>query len=384
MATEYKNFSDNNFSKKVVLLRADLDVPMSNGEILDSTKIKNLIPTLQELIKTNAKTIILSSFGEKTGEYSDENSLMQIRFEIGRQLEKSIKFVDLEHCDNSIKFMDFGEVLLIENLFFYKDEFKASSEKQEEFMHKVIQYCDFFVNDAFGVDESLSSIKIPSSKLTSSFGLAFAKNLECLENLKTDLRSPSVFIFGGQATLSKIAAIKNVVGKFNQILIAGEWSAYFLAAKGVGFGALSLDEKLLKKVSEIIKLLETKKIDLVLPVDHIVANNPNAQSGEYSDIQAIPTGKFAFDVGEKTLVMFREIIESAKTIVWYGTIGKFEIEEFNRGTESVGEYIALSASKDCGKLVLGTSTLVALEKLKVKQKRFTCLVPNAEAFLALV
>jgi 3-phosphoglycerate kinase len=156
---------------------------------------------------------------------------------------------------------------------------------------------------------------------------------------------------------------------------------YFLAAKGVKTGKTVLDEKVSKKVSDLIKTIESKKIQLILPVDHIVSEEPESESGVDLDVQVVPASKYVVDIGEKTLVLFREVIESAKTVVWYGPVGKFEIEAFNRGTEAIGEYIALSAGKDCIKYALGTSTLVAINKLKVKHKRFNCLVPNAEAFL---
>jgi 3-phosphoglycerate kinase len=382
MSTAYKKFSDGNFQKKVVVVRADLDVPTLNGEILDDTKIRNLIPTLQELVKAQAKVVILASLGAQNGEYSDENSLMQVRFQIGNLLEKPIKFVDLERCDNSIKFMEFGDVLLLENLFFHKEEFKAKPEERDMFITHITQYADFFINEAFGIDETFSSIAVSSKKLKSYYGLGYQKNLECLTQLNKGMREPSVLILGGKAEVSKISAIKNIVTKFNQILVGGEISLYFLASKGVKIGKTELDEKILKKVTDLIKIIESKKIQLILPVDHIVSEELESETGVDVDVQVVPNNKYVVDIGEKTLVLFREVIESAKTIVWYGPVGRFEIEAFNRGTESIGEYVALSAGKDCIKYALGTSTLVAINKLKVKHKRFNCLVPNAEAFLS--
>ncbi len=384
MSTGYKKFSDGNFQKKVVVLRADLEVPTLNGEVLDDTKIRNLIPTLQELIKAQAKVIILASLGSQTGEYSDESSLMQVRFQIGNLLEKPIKFVDLDRCDNSIKFMEFGDILLIENLFFHKEEYKGKDADRKELITHITQYGDYFINEAFGVDETFSSISVSSKELPSYYGLGYLKNLSCIESFSKGLSSPAVLVLGGSADLTKLNGIKKVLPQFNYVLVGGEIALYFLASQGVGIGKTVLDEKILKKVKELIKLIASKKIELVLPVDHIVSQELDSESGVDVDVQVVPESKYVVDIGEKTLVLFREVIESAKTVVWYGPVGKFEIEAFNRGTESIGEYIALSASKDCIKLALGTSTLVAINKLKVKHKRFNCLVPNAEAFLNLV
>ena len=383
MATAYKRFSDGNFTKKIVAVRADLDVPMSKGEILDDTKIRNLIPTLLELIKAQSKVVILASLGDQIGEYKDENSLMQVRFAIGNLLAKPVKFVDVANCDNSIKFMDFGEVLVLENLNFHSEEFKGKPEAKEQFMEKITTYCNYFINEGFGLDHSLASIGVLESKLESFYGLSYQKDLDCVEKMKEGFKEPSVLILGGEARLDKVSQFKKVVTKFNQILVGGEISLYFLAAKGVKVGKTKLDEKVLKKVEELIKLIESKKIHMVLPVDHIVSESLEGPQGADIDVQVVPNNKYVVDIGEKTLVLFREIIEAAKTIAWYGPVGRYEVEEFNRGTESVGEYIALSAGKDCVKVALGTSTLVAINKLKVKKKRFSCLIPNEEAYLDL-
>ncbi len=383
MTTTYKRFSDGNFARKIVAIRADLDVPLSNGEILDDTKIRNLIPTLQELIKAQAKVVILASLGEQTGEYNDENSLMQVRFAIGNLLAKPIKFVDVANCDNSIKFMEFGDVLILENLNFHKEEFKGKPADKENFMEKITTYCTSFVNEAFGGDESLASISILEKKLPSYYGLSYQKDLDSIEKMKEGFREPAVLIIGGEGRLDKLTGLKKVVTKFNQILVGGEMALYFLSAKGVKTGKTKLDEKALKKTQEIIKLVESKKIQLILPIDHIVSESLENPVAIDNDVQVVPNNKFIVDLGEKTLVLFREVIESAKTIAWYGPMGRYEIEDFNRGTESIGEYIALSASKDCVKVALGASTLVAINKLKVKQKRFNCLIPNAKAYLDL-
>lgn len=382
MVKKFKELKDVDLNKKTVILRANLDIPLSGEEILDDTKIKALIPTLQHLVKENAKIIILSHLGEKTGEYDDSRSLMPIRFEIGRQLQKPIKFVNIENCDNSIKFMEFGEILMLENLFFSKGEFANTSKARSEFIGKLSNFADYYVNEAFGVDPKLASTLELPEMLKNLRGMNFQKELDAIERLKSEAGSPYVGIVGGDDLVKKMPLLKYLAKKADTLLIGGNIAYDFLSFKKIPVGDSKLTKGSKTMVKEIFDIAKKSGCEIILPVDHMCAKEFSDKSKPTEiQTQSIPNGYMGLDVGPRTLVSFREIIEAAKTIIWCGPMGVFEWENFNRGTESIGEYIALSAPKDAYKVVLGSSTVLSLTKLKIKHKRFSHVSIGAAEFL---
>jgi phosphoglycerate kinase len=380
-----KNITDVDLSKKIVVVRANLDVPLIGEEIQDDTKIKALVPTLQHLQKQNCKIIVISSLGEKLGEYNDSKSLMPIRFELGRQLQKPLKFVSIENCDNSIKFMEFGEILMLENLYFSKEEFSTNAKTREGFIKNLAKYADYYIDESFGVDEKLSStLELPKMVKVLN-GLQTAKEYESIDKIKTKAESPFVGIVGGNDLEKKLPLLKFLAKNADIIMIGGGIAYDFLNYKKVQTGESKLTKGGKVMVKEIVDIAAKSKCEIILPVDHIVAKDFSEGATPVEvETQTIGNGLIGMDVGPKTLVMFRETIESAKTIVWCGPMGVFEWENFNRGTESVGEYIALSAPKDAYKIALGSSTLLSLTKLKIKHKRFSHISIGASKFIKLL
>ncbi|MEP7104087.1 MAG: phosphoglycerate kinase [Candidatus Dojkabacteria bacterium] len=382
MVRKLKDLTSVNLSGKTVVLRANLDVPLKDGEVADSTKIKLLIPTIQELIKNNCKVIVLGHIGEKTGEYNDAFSLMPVRFELGRTLQKPIKFVNIATCDNSIKFMEPGEILMLENLFFSKEEFAPKGKEKETFVRHLANFADFFVNEAYGVDEKLTSMIELPKMLKPIYGFNYIKELEAVEKFKNKPNSPFIGIVGGNNLSDKLPILKMLAKKADCILIGGAIAYDFLNYKKINIGKSNLTKNSKEEIKNIFDLADKKGCKILLPVDHIAVSefSEKAKPIKISSSE-IPENLMGMDIGPKTVELYRDAIENAKTIIWSGTMGVFEWENFYKGTEAIGEYVSLSAPKDSYKVAVGNDTLYAISRLKLKHKKFSHISAGANIFL---
>lgn len=380
-----KFLSEIEIDSKTVIIRADFNIPQVNIINNDHTKILAVVPTIKKLIDSNCKVILLSHLGKPLGEFADEYSLMDIRFLLGKYLEKQIKFVNAKQSLNSIKYLEYKDVLLIENLFFNKEEYSNDLSVQEKFMYNFYTLGDIFVNEAFGVDDNLASIKVLSQKLDSYLGLHYQKELESIKKISKHQDSPFTLIIGGNQIKNKLDLIENILEKVDKIIIGGETGLAFLQAKNVEISEYKYDENILSKIKQIIDKTNSLNKELFLPIDHYAVKDLNVYSNLTEiNTQHLPEKYFAVDIGPKTLVMFREIIESSNKILWYGPMGKFENELSNKGTEAIGEYIALSTPKDSYKVAIGDSTSMAIALLKIKQKRFDHISISSTMYSSLI
>lgn len=371
-----------NVFRKTVVVRANLDLLIDGDQVLEPTKINAILPTLELLRKAGNKVLLLAHLGEPVGEPRDDVSLMPIRFEIARKIGQAVKFVSIDNATNSIKYMEYGDILMFENLFFSKFEFSGSEEDRLKMLQIVIDAGQVYVDEAFGVDENLSSMNLLKSKIDNTyFGLNYMNEYRQAEILKTSAPSPKVGIIGGRFTKAKLEFLIRSLEKYDTWLFAGEFALDMLSAQGVSLGAFNskVDPKIFE---ELLSKIDSTSRRVVYPVDHFAVNS----SGETVEIatQSFEDEYLPKDVGPKTLILFREVIESSETIFWTGPVGVFEEEEFNVGTESVGEYIALSAPRHATKMACGSDTLLALSKLKIKHKRFTHLSTDSNKFLSLI
>lgn len=376
-----KSLQNAKIVNKTVLVRLDLDVPMQDGTILDDTKIRVVVPTIQHLLNNNCKVILLSHLGEPKGKHIDELSLMDVRFALGRILEKQIKFANIEACENSIKFMDFGEILILENLKYSPFETSKKPNEREEFLNTLIKLADAFVFEGYGMDYNVASIEIPSKKLPTYMGLHLEEEINAAKVLMKKSSSQITAVIGNENMNNTIEILNVVSSGKNKILLGGQISLYFLHASGVKTGAFIPDKKVESKVSKIIKNAKKSGCEIVLPVDHIGYDiKDNKKKPIEISTQQIENSLVAADIGAKTLISYREIIESAEVVIWQGTVGEFVYEQFNKGTESIGEYIALSTSKDCYKVAFGGNVSYAMNLLKIKPKRFNFISTNSSLF----
>lgn len=371
MYNDLKKIQDINITNKTVIVRAQFDVPLEDGEVQDETRIRACLKTIEHLLKENCKVVLISHLGRPKGEESDELSLMPVRFALGRLLDKPIKFAHIDACENSIKFMEQGEILLLENLRFHSEETSEDPKIREEFIKPLAGIGDIYVNDSFGVYREHASVLELPKMMDSYTGFHLQKEIEDLNKLKENVVKPYLAVLGGKKVNTKIPVLKDLVTKVDKVLLGGAIAYTFLKAKGVNVGDSLVEDSMVKEAKEILKIAEKNGVDILLPLDHVCGKeiDENAKPVKVDD-QEIPNGLAGLDIGPKTMDLFRKEIENAKTILWNGPMGVFEWENFSTGTREVGEYIALSTSKDCYKVAAGGDTTYAMQLLRIKPKKF--------------
>lgn len=374
MKTSYTKLIDAKLDKNIVVIRANLNLRLKNGEIDDDSKIKALIPTLNFLQKANCKTIIMAHLGENCCEYNDELSLIPIRFALGRHLNKPIKFVSVNSCQNSIKFMEFGDILLLENLCFSPEEFGSNKKEKEEFIKQVAQYAEYYIDESFGVDQTLATTTFLPKLLKPLLGINHADELETIAKVKKMKKDGFISILGGRANESKLSTIKKLAKKSEKILLGGELASLFLLAKGSKFDN-KIEKSLAKEAKALIKEIKEAGSELILPVD--IVN----QKGKTLDISKLSEKDLICDIGEKTIKEFQNLIETSKVIVVNGTMGIYEDEKFIKGTYEVLETFTLLSTKEAFKIVGGEDTMEAIQMLKVKHKKFNHVTTGVAEFI---
>jgi phosphoglycerate kinase len=371
MYDDLRKIQDAEIDDKTVVVRVNFDVPTDGSRIFDNTRIKASQKTIEYLLSKNCKIVLISHLGRPHGEEEDKLSLMDARFELGTLLSKPVKFAHIHACENSIKFMEKGEILLLENLRFNAPETSTDSKEREEFVKPLAELCDIYINDSFGVYREHASVLELAQLLPSYAGFNLQEEIEELNKFQNEIKSPFVLVLGGSKIDTKIPLIDSYANKVDKILVGGAMAYTFLKSQGVAGGKSKVEEDQIKCAKKIMEIAKKNKTEILLPVDHIAGEELDENTKPVDiDTQQIPKNLYGLDIGPKTLAMYREVIESAQTIMWNGPMGVFEWENFNRGTESIGEYIALGTSRDAYKLVGGSDTIYAINSLKIKAKRF--------------
>ena len=371
MYSKIRRIQDADLSNKTVVVRVNFDVPLYDGQIRDNTRIAASIRTIEYLLDKNCKIVLISHLGRPKGKPSDTLSLMSARFELGKLLNKPIKFAHIDACKNSIKFMENGEILLIENLRFSPEEESTKEKERVEFMSLLAELSDVYINDAFGVYRNHASVFDLPKLLPSFAGFSLQKEIQALEKIKAGSESPYVAVVGGVKVDTKISLLESLIKKVDSIIIGGAMAYTFLKAMDVEVGQSVVDEKSISKAKKILEKAEKNKVDILLPIDHIAGKDFSENTDPIEvKTQQIPKNLIGLDIGPKTLAQFREVVENAKTVLWNGPMGVFEWEAFNKGTEAIGEYIALSTPKDSFKIAGGADTTYAMQLLRIKPKRF--------------
>lgn len=371
MYEDLRKIQDADLNEKTVIVRVNFDVPTDGFDIFDNTRIKSSQQTIEYLLERNCKVVLISHLGRPNGEDNDDYSLMNARFEIGNILNKPVKFAHIDACENSIKFMEQGEILLLENLRFKTEETSEDPEVRKEFVQPLVNLCDVYINESFGVYREHASFIELANALPSYAGFYLQKEIEALNKFQTEDKNPYVLVLGGAKIDTKVPLIEKYIEKADTILIGGAMAYTFLSAKDVKVGKSKVQEDKINDAKRILSLAKEKGTEIILPVDHFAGKEFDESTEPIEvDTQQIPDDLMGLDIGQKTLELYREVIESAKTILWNGPMGVFEWEEFNTGTEAVGEYIALAAGRDAYKVAGGADTTHALKVLKIKEKRF--------------
>ena len=343
-ALNKKSVDDINVKGQRVLVRCDFNVPLIDGKITDENRIVAALPTIKKLIADGGKVILCSHLGKPKGEPKPELSLAPVAVRLAELLGQDVKFaadpeVVGENAKAAVEAMKDGDVVLLENTRYRAEETKNG----EAFSKELASLCDVFVNDAFGTAHRAhcSNVGVTEYVDTAVVGYLMQKEIDFLGNAVENPERPFVAILGGAKVSSKISVINNLLDKVDTLIIGGGMSYTFTKAQGGSVGASLLEEDYLQYALDMIKKAEEKGVKLLLPVDTIVADEfSNDANTKVVSRDAIPDGWMGLDIGPETAKIFAEAVKSAKTVVWNGPMGCFEMPKFAEGTKVVAEALA--------------------------------------------
>lgn len=375
--------TDINMKGKTVLLRADFNVPLDEfGNITDDTRIFEELPTIRYILKQGAKLIICSHLGRPKGEFDQTYSMFPVAQQLIKYLINKVHFaVDVVGPDaiQKAKNLKEGEVLVLENLRFHKEE----EANDLYFAKKLASMADIYIDDAFGTIHRKHASIHRVAKLLPNNGMGFlmGKEINTIEKAMQNPDRPFVAILGGAKVADKIGVVKNLMEKADSVLIGGAMSFTFLKAQGVNVGTSIVDEKSLELAKGILEKAKEKGKKLILPVDVAVSTNysPNSKA-RFCKIENIPENYMGLDIGPRTIKIFKQKIKEAKTIIWNGPMGVFEFPEFAAGTYQVAKAI----SKNKGLTIVGGGDTVAAVKLYKLSKKISHISTGGGATLALL
>jgi len=369
MAIKYIKYIDKiNLKGKRVLIRVDFNVPLDkNKNITDDTRIRSALPTINYAIKQDAKIILMSHLGRPKGKPNPEFSLLPVAKYLSQVLQK--KVILAPDCigpevEKLVSEMQPRDILLLENLRFHPEEEK----NDREFGRKLANLTDVYIDDAFGTAHRAHASNVAVVEFVKEFGGGFLmKNeIEYFRKATVEPARPLVAIMGGAKVSEKLDALENLIQKVDKIFIGGGMAFTFLKAQGYEIGKSLVEEGLIETAKRIMAKAKERKVALLLPVDCVAADKLDPQaSTKITSIQEIPPEWMGLDIGPATQVLFAESLADAKTIVWNGPMGIFEMEPFSKGTFAMVKALAESSALT---IVGGGDTDVAVHKLNAADK----------------
>lgn len=358
-----KTLKDLNFEGKKVLVRCDFNVPMdAEQNITDENRISASLPTINYLIEKGAKVILMSHLGRPKGESNLKYSLEPVSNKLSQLLNKEVVFaadnkVVSDNVKEIVDNMKNGDVVLLQNTRFRKEEEKNGVD----FAKELATLGDLYVNDAFGTSHRAHASNVGlSSLLPSALGLLVEKEVSIMGKALDDPERPFVAILGGAKVSDKIGVIENLINKVDSIVIVGGMAFTFLKAQGYEVGTSLLEEDKIELAKELLEKAKSKGVNLILPVDMVVAKEfKNDTEFKTVKINSIPEDMMGLDIGEETIKLVTEELNKAKTIIWNGPAGVFEMDNFNKGT-----YAIAKAMVDSGGITIvgGGDSASAVEK----------------------
>ncbi len=366
-----KTVNDINFSDRKALIRVDFNVPLDeNLNITDANRIEAAKPTIDKILNDGGSVILMSHLGRPKAQ-EDKFSLKHIVNKVSEVLEKPVIFADDcigSQAEQKAKNLKQGEILLLENLRFHKEE----EAGDVGFSKKLSELADVYINDAFGTahrahaSTTIIAQFFPNDKF---FGLLLAKEIESLERVLESKEKPVTAILGGSKVSSKITVIENILDKVDHLIIGGGMTFTFVKALGGNIGNSICEDDKLELAIEILKKAKEKNVAVHLPVDAVIADAfSNEANTKTIDVNQIPEGWQGLDVGEKTLEQFGTIILNSKIILWNGPVGVFEMSNFAKGTIKLGDFIAEATQKGAFSLVGGGDSVAAVKQFDLESK----------------
>lgn len=363
-----KMLKDMDLKSKRVLVRVDFNVPIEDGKITGDDRIRKSIPTINYLLENNAKVILMSHLGRPKGEYKKEFSLEPVAKRLSELLGVDVKFeseknVVNEKVINDAKNLKDGEVMLLENLRFRKEEEK----NDDAFSKELAELGEVFVNDAFGTAHRAHASNVGVTKyIPSAAGLLLEKEINYLEDALKNPERPFVAILGGAKVSDKILVIENLLDKVDSLVIVGAMANTFLKSQGLSIGKSLVEDDKLDLAREIAVKAAEKNVNIVLPRDVVVTKEISKDS-EFKIVRndEVAEDEMIVDIGNETIDVIKGELEKAMTVVWNGPCGVFEIDNFAKGTVEVAKALANSKAMT---IVGGGDSVSAIEKSGVEDK----------------
>jgi phosphoglycerate kinase len=361
-----KTVTDIDVKGKRVLMRADFNVPLDEKRsITDDSRIVAALPTIKYIIDNGGKLILMSHLGRPKGEVKTEFSLSPVVDRLSTLLKKNVKKMDDcigEDVEEAVSEMNEGDVILLENLRFHKEETK----NDPGFAKQLASLADVFVNDAFGTCHRAHASTVGVTEyLPSVSGFLVQKEIEYFEKVTKNPEKPFCLMLGGAKVEDKIPVIENMMDKIDFLLIGGAMAYTFLKSRLKGIGASRLEEEMLGTVNKIFEMASTKKVGIFLPKDHVIAREIKANAKRKVVKEHIPDGWIGLDIGPATIKSYESILKESKTIVWNGPVGLFEMKSFATGTRELAKFLSrLNATTVIG----GGDTAAAVYQMKLGEK----------------
>jgi len=374
--------SDHNLKlkDKKVLLRVDLNVPIKDGTITETSRIEKIIPTIKLLIEKEAKIIILSHIGRPKGKVIKEMSLEPISKKLASLLNKEILFNNKLINENTISEVNKitnGSIMMLENIRFNEGE----ELNDKEFAKKISNLGDLYVNDAFSVSHrSHASVESITKYIPSYYGLQITEEINALKKITSEIKKPVTLIIGGSKISTKIKIINNLIKKFNNIIIVGGMANTMLKHTGSIIGKSICENDCESLIKEILENSNKYNCKITCPLDVVVSKNLEG-SGKNKDIKEINKDDIILDIGPKTIASIKKIINDTNTVLWNGPAGYFENSNFQNGTKQILEIIEQKTKNDnIFSVAGGGETVAAINKFN-KLNSFTFVSTAGGAFL---
>lgn len=371
---------------KKVLVRCDFNVPLKQGVIQNFKRIDAALPTIKKLLEQKAKVILCSHMGKPKGEPLPELSLAPVAVALSERLGVVVKFADDPKVTGDLtkkmaQELKAGEVLLLQNTRYRKEETKLEKDETAiKFAQELSALCDneIFVNDAFGTAHRAHCSNVGVTKFVkeSAAGYLLEKEIKFLGDALDSPVKPFLAILGGAKVSDKINVIENLLGKVDAIIIGGAMAYTFLKAQGYKTGKSLVEEDKLDLAKDLLKKAKDKEVKFLLPVDHVIATAvdfeakviPTGAIVKNTEGLDIEDGFMGVDAGPKSIEKFAEVVKSAKTIVWNGPLGIFEVEEFSKGTVEIAKLVATATDNGAISVVGGGDSVSAVKKAGVDKR----------------
>jgi len=385
----YQAITDLDLSGKRVLMRVDFNVPQDKATlaITNNQRIVSALPTIRHALEKGASVVLMSHLGRPNGERVEKFSLRPVAQELEKLIEKPVQFV--EDCvgaaaEAATKDLAPGSIVLLENVRFHieeegkrkvvdqdgnKSSEKADPEKVAQFRRDLAKNGDVFVNDAFGTaHRAHSSVSGVAEHLPAACGFLLQKEIDAFGKVLSEPQRPFVAILGGAKVSDKLPVIENLLPKVDKLIIGGAMAYTFLTKMGKTVGTSLVEQDLLDEAGRVMAMAEEQGKELLLPVDHVCAEKFAPDSHASVHEGDIPDGLMGLDVGPKTVANYVAALAGAKTVIWNGPMGVFEMDAFCKGTEAVAQAVADATADGAFTVVGGGDSVAAAEKLGIVDK----------------